>query len=91
MIFISGRIFVYRGDDLGGLRHVPNVDAETKDLRFARQQRLRDVERAQVDVKLRDDGARWSSPRLRQIAQSERGVMNFALSVVRTMSGIAFN
>ena len=63
------------GDDLGGLRDVPDVDAEAEDARFARKQRLGDVERTQVDVELRDGGARLQFAEIgEQIAQPERGM-----------------
>ena len=63
------------GDDLGRFRDVPDVDAEPNDFGFAREQDFRDVERALVDVELRDHRARLQFAQIgEEIAQPERGV-----------------
>ena len=45
-----------QGDDLGGLRHVPDVDAETDDARLFGQQRFGDVQRALGDDEFAEGG-----------------------------------
>ncbi len=54
---------------------VPNINAQAEDFWLARQQGLRDVERALVDVELRQGRARLQLAEIgEEIAQPERGV-----------------
>ena len=62
-------------DDFRGFRHVPNINSEAENFRFPREQRFGDVERAQIDVELRDDGARLQFAEVgEEIAQPKRSV-----------------
>ena len=61
--------------DFSGGCDVPDVNAQPDDLRIPRQQRLRDVHRALVDIELYDgSGSPQRAEVGQQIAQPERGV-----------------
>ncbi len=66
------------GDNFRGRRDVPDVNAEADDFRLVRQQHLRDVERALVDVEFHQ---RRAGPQLakigEQVAQAKRGMNIF--------------
>ena len=66
------------GDDFGGWLDVPDVNAEAEDFWILRQQNLRDVERALVDVEFGEAGARLEFAEIgQQITEAERGVDEF--------------
>ena len=63
------------GDDFGGRFNVPDVNAEADDFRMEREQALRDVERALVDVEFGEAGARFQFAEIgQQIAKAKRGM-----------------
>ena len=63
------------GNDLGGGLDVPDINAEADNFGILREEDFRDVERALVDVKFYEAGARLERAEVgQQVAQAERGV-----------------
>jgi len=63
------------GDDLGGLRDIPNIHAEAHNSRFLPKQGLHDLQRLLVDDEFEQAGTLQRPPEVgHEVAEPERGV-----------------